>query len=165
MLSRFLRNQRCTPIELGLGFLFILYLLLPIEFPLEINLFLRGSLGLTMILVITVYLFMVMQSPMLGVLYILVAYEMLRRSEQSLTTRNFYNTPGLTPETNANLVSSDRSVEPPQTQKQTQIQIQTPSTLEEEIIGTMAPVGRDSSLGETSAVPYLTQISYASLYN
>jgi hypothetical protein len=78
---RTFRNMK--PLEIGLLILFILYIIFPFPTPNVIASFVESPLGMVVLFCITLSLF-VYTNPILGVVYILVAYELLRRS--SLTT-------------------------------------------------------------------------------
>ena len=113
------------PIELVLGALFIVYLVFPIENPLVLANMIETPLGMIVIFAITVCLF-VYTNPILGVLYIFVAYELLRRSAAQ-TGQTSYT-----------------QYVPTQIKKDTEMRKMNPpvsTTLEEEIIQQMAPVG------------------------
>ena len=71
-----------SKIELSLLIVFILYILFPVKTPVPIAPYIDSPLGITSILFVTVYLFFYTK-PVLGVIYLLVAYELLRRSTQN----------------------------------------------------------------------------------
>jgi len=68
-----------SPLEIALLVLFIIYIIFPIQTPS----FLAGSINtpisLVVIFIVTLYLFFYTH-PVIGVIYIFVAYELLRRS-------------------------------------------------------------------------------------
>jgi hypothetical protein len=68
-----------TPLEMTLLVIFVLYILLPINTPTEFAGIIDSPLGILVMFCITLYLFLYM-NPVLGVVYIFVAYEVLRRS-------------------------------------------------------------------------------------
>jgi hypothetical protein len=68
-----------TPLEMFLVLAFVLYIVLPINTPKEIAGAIDSPLGILVLFCITLYLFLYM-NPVLGVLYIFVAYQLLRRS-------------------------------------------------------------------------------------
>lgn len=70
-----------SPFEYVLLVSFILYLVLPVNIPEPIAKFVETPLGIIGLFLITVALF-VYVNPILGVLYIFVAYELLRRSSR-----------------------------------------------------------------------------------
>lgn len=68
-----------TSLELFLLFIFVLYLVLPINTPSFMAGTVDSALGMATMFAITLYLFFYV-NPILAVLYIFVAYELLRRS-------------------------------------------------------------------------------------
>ncbi len=66
-------------LELTLFGLFVIYLVLPIETPNMVAPYIDSPVGMVSIFIITLYLFLY-TNPVLGILYIFVAYELLRRS-------------------------------------------------------------------------------------
>ena len=117
-----------SSIEIGLLVVFIIYLVLPIETPA----FLTGSVNtpITMVVIfaVTVYLFLY-SNPILAILYIFVAYELLRRSAsfKPITLQEYTPTQE---KKNKDL----HSMNPPQEK-----------SLEEEVVDKMAPVGRSDA--------------------
>jgi hypothetical protein len=72
-------KKQMTSFELTTLVVFIIYLILPMKTPTSVSYWLNKPVGILAIFVITVYLFMYAH-PALGVLYLFVAYELLRRS-------------------------------------------------------------------------------------
>ena len=68
-----------SPLEIFLFILFVVYIVFSIPTPNVIVPFIDSPLGLGAILIITLYLFLY-TTPILGILSIFVAYELLRRS-------------------------------------------------------------------------------------
>jgi hypothetical protein len=68
-----------SPIEIAVLVVFIIYIVFPVKTPVQLSSWVDSPLGILGILIITLYLFLYC-SPVLGVVYILVAYELLRRS-------------------------------------------------------------------------------------
>jgi hypothetical protein len=121
-----------TPIEMVLLVVFVLYIVLPIETPEMIAPSIDSPLGMLVMFCITLYLFLY-SNPVLGVLYILVAYELLRRSSKK-TLRS---------DTIQHVPSNEKRDE--------QIRVEQPVanselSLEEEVIAQRAPL-RDSQKG------------------
>ena len=117
-----------STIEITLLIVFIIYVVLPIETPT----FLAGSVNspITMIvmLAVTGYLFLY-SNPILAILYIFVAYELLRRSAsyKPITLQQYTPTQE---KKNKDL----RAMNPPQEK-----------SLEEEVVDKMAPVGKSDA--------------------
>lgn len=115
-----------SPIEYILLVSFILYLILPINLPDSVAKFVETPLGIIGLFLITIALFAYV-NPILGVLYIFVAYEVLRRSSR-ITGKTAYI------EYTPNQVKKDekmRKMNPPPEK-----------TLEEVVVQKMAPIGQ-----------------------
>lgn len=119
-----------SPIELSLLIVFILYVVFPMRTPESIASMVDSPLGMIVILCVTVYLFM-FTNPILGVLYILVAYELVRRSTQvSPRTAMIRHTP-----TQAKKDEELAKLNP-----------KPAATLEEEVISERAPIGKSLNM-------------------
>lgn len=70
-------------VEMVLIFVFLLFVLLPVSIPRPVALIFDSSLGMALLFFATLFFF-IGTHPLLGVLFVFVAYEILRRS--SLTT-------------------------------------------------------------------------------
>ena len=66
-------------VEMSLIFLFLLFIIVPISFNRTFALFFDSSLGMVLLFLATLYFFLVTH-PVLGVLFLFVSYELLRRS-------------------------------------------------------------------------------------
>jgi len=122
--------NKSTPLEIILIIVFVLYIIFPIPTPDIIASSVDSSLGILVIFCVTVYLFLY-TSPILGILYILVGYELIRRS--SLVTAR----------------SAIVEYTPTQANKDVELQKMNPpqyKTLEEDIIEIRAPIGKSSQL-------------------
>ena len=131
-------RKSMSPLEMILLVVFIIYLVFPIKTP-E---FLAGSIdspfGLIGIFAVTLYLFF-FANPIIGVIYIFVAYELIRRS-------------AITPQGIAASQYAIQQYTPTQAVKDVQLQKMNPrqsETLEEEMISIMAPASRDFIKGES----------------
>ncbi len=112
------------PLEIALFVVFILYIIFPFSTPSGVANMIDSPLGIIVIFCVTVFLF-TYTNPILGVLYIFVAYELIRRSSQATgSTAIMEYTP-----TQAKKDVEMRAMNPP---KET--------TLEEEIINSRAPI-------------------------
>ena len=139
-----------SPLELSLMVVFVFYLVMPIQTPD----FLAGSvdspLGMLSIFIVTIYLFFY-SHPILAILYVFVAYELLRRSSQT-TGR----------------VAMVQYV-PSQIKKDIRLQAMNPppkETLEEEVVEQMAPIGHsDMSIYTASSFkPIAENVGSASIF-
>jgi hypothetical protein len=124
-----------SPLEIVLLIIFILYLIYPIPTPELIAPYVNSNLGMAFIIILTFYM-VFYTTPILGVLTIVVAYELLRRS--------------------ANITQSKQKIPllrhtPTQPKKdKVMAEMNGPKevSLEEEIVQEKAPVGKGSILAE-----------------
>jgi hypothetical protein len=114
-----------SQLELLLLVIFILYIVLPIQTPDFLAGAIDSSLGMLTIFIVTVYLFFHV-NPILAVVYIFVAYELLRRSSNRTGRVSIIK---YTP-TQAKKDAELKALNPPVAE-----------TLEEQTIQKMAPIG------------------------
>jgi hypothetical protein len=76
-LSSYFKNF--SPIEIAVLAVFIIYIVFPIKTPNQFGIFIDHPFGIVILFAITLYLFFY-TNPVLGVVFLLVAYELLRRS-------------------------------------------------------------------------------------
>ena len=131
-----------SPLEIVLFLVFFVYLVIPVNTPSFLASLIDTPLGMIVIFAITMFLFCY-TNPILGVLYIFVAYELIRRCAKPLLAQN--TTPSYNP------------VHPAPTQqiRDSEIQEMNPvstSTLEEEIVQKMAPVGHSDQMAYIDSV-------------
>ena len=122
-----------SPIEIVLFVAFVIYLVFPIATPDVLANVVDTPLGIITLFVITLSLF-VYTNPILGIIYIFVAYELLRRSHKTVPI----NIPSYIPST------PNASASPNQAAKNAEMAKMNPpkaTTLEEEVILKMAPIG------------------------
>ena len=143
----FLKSIHST--ELALMVVFIVYLVFPINTPRFIAPYVESPLGIVCIFAITVYLF-IYSHPILAILYIFVAYELLRRTSKSVVIKAVQHTPSQ--------ATKDKEMK--------QMNPKKAETLEEEIVEKMAPVGRsDASVYVSSTYkPTAEKLVGASLF-
>ena len=127
-----------SPLEIFLFVLFLVYLVFPVPTPNMLSPWIDSSIGMVIIFMVTVYLFFY-TNPILGILSVFVAYELLRRSSLIMgRTSIVMNTPS-------------------QERKDVQLQEINPPpiffpTLEEEVVSKMAPLGvSDTSVYQVSS--------------
>jgi hypothetical protein len=126
-----------SKLEIVLLAIFILYIVLPIQTPGLFAGMIDSPLGMLVIFIIGVYLFFHI-NPILAVVFIFVAYELLRRSSNKAgsSVSIYQYTPS-----QAKKDSELRAMNPPR-----------PETLEEQVIQKMAPVGHsDPSIFTSSS--------------
>jgi hypothetical protein len=125
--------QSLTKMEIGMLIIFVVYLVMDIYPPDALASYLDTSLGMVGILLVTLYVF-INYHPILGVVFLFVAYEIVRRSAR---VNNRVPMIQYTPsqlKKDAELAEMNPPV---------------PTTLEEEVIEKMAPVGRSSLITYT----------------
>ena len=133
-----------SPLEIILFIVFVVYILFPIQTPDFLIPIMNSSFGLAILLIATLYLFFY-TTPILAVLAILVAYEIIRRSNKTQTVH-----------TNNSYIQDYRP--PSQEKKDDKMMEMNPvkvETLEEEVVMSMAPIGQSdpSTFIETSYKP------------
>jgi hypothetical protein len=139
-----------SSLESSLLVVFILYLVLPIQTPQVLAGTVDSPLGMLAIFIVTIYLFFY-SNPVLAIVYVFVAYELLRRSSQ-VTGRV-----GIVQYT------------PTQVKKDSELRAMNPpvvETLEEQVVQKMAPIGRSDPIVYTSSTfkPVAEKIDGASMY-
>jgi hypothetical protein len=139
-----------SSLESSLLVVFILYLVLPIQTPQVLAGTVDSPLGMLAIFIVTIYLFFY-SNPVLAIVYVFVAYELLRRSSQ-VTGRV-----GIVQYT------------PTQVKKDSELRAMNPpvvETLEEQVVQKMAPIGRSDPIIYTSSTfkPVAEKIDGASMY-
>ena len=123
-----------SPLEIILFIVFVMYILFPIKTPNVLIPFINSSFGLALILIATLYLFFY-TTPILAILAILVAYELIRRSNgNSIIKKTLNNISNYTPPTQEKKDEKLLEMNPVKVE-----------TLEEEVVHQMAPVGKSDS--------------------
>jgi hypothetical protein len=135
--------------EYCLFIIFTVYIVFPIETPFHIATYLDSALGMVIMFCITLYLFLY-SNPVLGILFIFVSYEILRRSSSVTGRVPIAKYTPSQPKKDAEL----RAMNPPQER-----------TLEEDIVAVRAPIGRSepSIFSESSFKPVADNVGTASL--
>ena len=124
-----------SSLEILLLTLFIVYLILPLEMPDMIAMAINSPLGMLALFILAVYMFLNV-NPILAVVYILVAYELLRRSNKNGGQQVIVQ------------------YTPSQPKKDAQMKAMNPvqkATLEEEVVDKMAPIGHSEMIVYTAS--------------
>ena len=140
-----------TKLDYALIVIFILYIIFPVNTPEFLKGVIDSSLGMLTIFIITVYLFFYV-NPIVAIVYIFVAYELLRRSiNKSGTVTILEYTP-----TQKKKDLDLKSMNPPIIE-----------TLEEEVIYKMSPIGvSDPTVFiDTNFKPVADKIKVGSMYS
>lgn len=141
-----------TPLEITTLVIFVIYIIFPFRTPGFMANIINTPIGLFGVLLVTLYLFFY-TNPILGVVYIFVAYELLRRSALIQTGGDAY------------MVKHT----PSEDKRQNEMVQMNPArsyTLEEDVIRTMAPAQKfNKDMGFSSDFkPVAERVSGASLY-
>jgi len=112
-----------SPLEIALLVLFIIYIIFPIQTPSFLADSIHTPLSLVVIFIVTLYLFFYTH-PVIGVIYIFVAYELLRRSSLRI---------------GQNVMMQTTPTEEIRTKEMLQMNPVGQVTLEEQVISQMAP--------------------------
>jgi len=129
---------------------FVLYIVFPIENPSFISNMVDTPLGMVGVLAVTLYLFF-NANPLVAILYVFVAYELLRRSAKQTGK------------------AAIQEHTPSQMKKDVKMQKMNPvkkETLEEEIVEMMAPIGHSDPVvfSESTFKPVAEDVGTASMY-
>ena len=140
------------PLELVLMGLFVLYIVFPVSTPTWLIPYMNSSMGLALVLFLSMYL-LLYTTPILGFLSIFVAYLLLHRS-------------AALPSPTVSLPSHGSAMT--QTRKNAELKKLNPpqeKSLEEQVIDSMAPVGKGSPLNylESDYKPVSDKIEGGSL--
>jgi len=143
-----------SPLESATLILFIIYIIFPFRTPVFLSGVINNPLGLITVLIVTLYLFFY-TNPILGVVYIFVAYELLRRS-------SLVKSAGASD----NYMIKYTPSEAQRTGEMVKMNPNHEITLEESVVATMAPAqkfGNDPSI-DTAFKPVVERLDGASLY-
>jgi hypothetical protein len=119
-----------SPLEVVLFVIFVLYLIFPVPTPSFLIQYINSNISIALIIILTLYM-LFYTTPILAILTVFVAYELLRRSNQGppVSKRLLHHSPS-------------------QWQKDAEMKKMNPpavTTLEEQVISIMAPVGKGES--------------------
>jgi hypothetical protein len=117
-----------SPLEVVLFLVFVLYLIFPIPTPYIIKPFINTNIGMAIVIVMTFYM-LLYTTPILGILTVFVAYELLRRSSAGGVNRK------------VSLVKHTPS-QPKKDQEMAKMNPPKELSLEEEMINKNSPVGK-----------------------
>jgi predicted membrane protein len=126
--------QSLKSIEIFALLLFILFIIFPFKIPFMIANIFDSSFGIILLFIVAIYLFFY-TNPMLGIIFILVAYELIRRSSKI---------------TGGNYIVRDNTTQLEKDIELERLNPQQPVTLEEEVINKMAPARNEFIKGDYS---------------
>lgn len=160
LLKSFPKIEKMTKLEMLLLFIFIIYLIFPIGTPELIKSFILSPMGYVTIFIVTLYLFFY-SHPILAILYVFVAYELLNRSNIAEKQKRQQIQP-------KQVRFSDKGDESQLKKDAEMVSMNPPAklTLEEELVNQLAPVGVtvESKYVVTNFQPVSDNIDTASPY-
>ena len=141
--------KNMTKMEMLLGIIFILFIVLPVDVPLMIANIIDSSLGMVLLFALAVYMFTI-TSPVVAVVFVFVAYELLRRSCKATGKR---------------VIMKHTPTQEKKDEKMKKMNPVKKATLEEEMVEKMAPVGRSDMISyiTTTFSPVAEDLAGASL--
>jgi len=165
-LPSFLRNTNLSSYEMILVAIFVIYIISPVESPPAISGLVSSPLGLVVIFAITVFLF-IYTNPILGILYLFVAYELLRRSDKVPSSAHDHSHGNFLPITMPLAAPKMPNMTPMLNTVKNESRVDVvplTNSLEEETISASSPIGesRSSNYMETPFKPTAGSIHGAS---
>ena len=143
--------KRMSMLEMTVAAIFIIYLIFPIQTPTSLAGAIDSPIGMVSIFIVTVYLFFY-EHPILAILYVFVAYELMRRSAHGAlkTVQIMPNVEGQKKKD-----SELKAMNPP-----------TETSLEEAVVSKMAPIGKSeaSVFQPSSFQPVASNVGSASVF-
>ena len=134
--------KKTKPAEILVLVIFILYLILPITTPSALSPYIESPLGLLALLSAALGLF-VYSHPILGVLFIFVAYTLLRRSASVRNTPHYVRHTKESSEKTTDAQKQITEATPPHEEPRTvDVKVREEVSLEEEVVQERAPIGR-----------------------
>lgn len=142
--------KNMAKLEMLLALLFVLFIVLPVEIPFNVASLIDTSLGMVVMFALAVYLFFNC-SPVLAVLFVFVAYELLRRSCKA---------------TGKSIVMQHTPTQEKKDEKMKKMNPPKKETLEEEMVDKLAPVGKSDMISYVSTTfsPVSVSLDGASVY-
>ena len=141
--------------------IFILYLIFPVATPGDISPYIESPLGVVVLLLIVLALF-IYSHPIVAILFLFVAYTLLRRSSIAQPKVAYVQH---TQETRKKMKDAQKELEmatPPHHQvKKADMRSEQPKSLEEEIVEEKSPVGVSGKITivETTFLPVSTNVT------
>ena len=142
--------KKMTKLEIALSILFALFIILPLGVPDLFANLIDTSLGMIVIFGLAVYMFFHV-NPVVAVLFVFVAYELLRRSSKK---------------TGKAIIQKHTPTQAKKDEKMKKMNPEKKETLEEEIVDKMAPVGKSDMISyvTTTFSPVAEEVGSASKY-
>lgn len=154
------------PVEIIVLVLFVLYLVFPVTTPSALSPYIESPLGLLVLFcaMVAMYLY---TSPVLAVLFIFVAYTLLRRSSTVRSKNVYLQQTKETGEKKRDVQKQVNDATPPtETPRTVDIRIKQDTTLEEEVVSERAPIGRSEPINflQSSYKPVSTNVDGSALF-
>lgn len=142
--------KKMTKLEIALSILFVLFIILPLDVPDLFANLIDTSLGMIVIFGLAVYMFFHV-NPVVAVLFVFVAYELLRRSSKK---------------TGKAIIQKHTPTQAKKDEKMKKMNPEKKETLEEEMVDKMAPVGKSDMISyvTTTFSPVAEEVGSASKY-
>lgn len=142
--------KKMTKLEIALSILFVLFIILPLDVPDLFANLIDTSLGMIVIFGLAVYMFFHV-NPVVAVLFVFVAYELLRRSSKK---------------TGKAIIQKHTPTQAKKDEKMKKMNPEKKETLEEEMVDKMAPVGKSDMISyvTTTFSPVSEEVGSASKY-
>lgn len=142
--------KKMTKLEIALSILFVLFIILPLGVPDLFANLIDTSLGMIVIFGLAVYMFFHV-NPVVAVLFVFVAYELLRRSSKK---------------TGKAIIQKHTPTQAKKDEKMKKMNPEKKETLEEEMVDKMAPVGKSDMISyvTTTFSPVAEEVGSASKY-
>lgn len=140
--------------------IFILYLIFPVSTPGELSPYIESPLGVIVLLVMIVALFLY-SHPLVAVLFLFVAYTLLRRSAAVKPTTSYIEQTLSSEEKMKDAKKELEMATPPhQEVRHPDLKASQPKTLEEEVVAKHSPIGVSEKISvvETSFLPVSTNV-------
>ncbi len=143
---------------------FVLYLVFPVSTPSDLAPYIESPLGMLCIFAIGIGLF-VYTNPCLGVLFLFVAYTLLRRSTVVKNTTHYVQHTKSSNQKNSDAEKQIADATPHEEPRNANPSATQPVTLEEEVILERAPIGKTEKLAivQTTFKPVATNTIGTSL--
>jgi len=153
--------KKVKPVEILVFIVFALYLVFPITTPGTLSPYIESPIGLLVLFCAMVAMF-VYSSPVLAVLFVFVAYTLLRRSATVRNKTHYIQKTKETGEKKRDVQKQvDKATPPTETPRTVDIQIKDEPTLEEIVVQERAPIGRSEPVNflHSSYKPVSTNVA------
>ena len=153
--------KKVKPVEILVFIVFALYLVFPVTTPSALSPYIESPLGLLVLFCAMVAMF-VYSSPVLAVLFVFVAYTLLRRSATVRNKTHYIQTTKETSEKKRDVQKQVNEATPPTEEPRTvDIRIKDEPSLEEMVVQERAPIGRSEPVNflHSSYKPVSTNVA------